>query len=439
VLLCDSQARVTHLNPTAKGVLRSPDEAPDRPLEELEPWLEQVAEAVRQVVARQEVMEGVLACREADAYWQYVVSPVHGHKSRALVVMFDVSERFRAVDRTIRRERHLSHLLEQLPALVWAVDRELRVTYFAGAPLEAMGLRAGRGVHRTLFELLETEDEGHVSIVMHRQALRGQAGNHELEWRGRRFSCRVEPVRDEAGQVVEVVGVALDITDWARAEEEQRRLQGQVEELALKLLRAQEEERRRVAMDVHDGLLQLVAGAAMQLQSYLARRRASVPAPLQRAQELLRLATQEGRRIVSDLQPPFLEERGLAAALRAWLEALSPAVACELAFSCQGEAEGLRLDPLAERSLFRIAQEAVNNALKHSGAPRVEVALHCEGGSLVLTVRDYGRGLKGDAGRGRGLVSMAERAAIIGARLSIDSGPRQGTRIRVEIPCACRR
>ncbi len=403
-----------------------------------------LGEDIRRAVATQEVRDGGLVYPHGGGgtYWHYVVSPIGGQKARALVLLLDITNTVKDLDRISARERRLIRLLEHLPILVWTTDSHLRVTFIGGTGVMGLGLRPSQLLHRTLFEILQIEDQEHEVIVAHRRALEGQTGSFTRWWRGRLFACWVEPVPDAEGQVIEVVGVALDITDWAQAVAEQRQLRHQVEQLARELLRAQEEQRRWVAMDIHDALLPLIAGALMQLQGHLARRHpARTPATLQRARELLQLAMQEGRRIIRGLEPPLLEEQGLAAALQAWLEGLAAGTPCQLEWSVEPEVAALRLEPLTERFLLRIAQEAVGNAIQHSRSPKVAVSLRCEGDKLVLTVQDHGRGLRARAheGEGLGLRGMAERAALIGAQLAIHSQPGQGTQVRVELPRPHRR
>jgi signal transduction histidine kinase len=153
------------------------------------------------------------------------------------------------------------------------------------------------------------------------------------------------------------------------------------------------------------------------------------------AQEALR----EMRLLIFELRPSILESEGLVTALRARLEAVEERAGLEVEFHVEGEAVGnLRLLPTAvEEGLYRIAQEALNNALKHAGARRVRVSLERGEGAVVLEIVDDGVGFDPSTvveGGGLGMEGMIERAAQIGGELVLDSEPGGGARVRVKVP-----
>jgi signal transduction histidine kinase len=141
----------------------------------------------------------------------------------------------------------------------------------------------------------------------------------------------------------------------------------------------------------------------------------------------------EMRLLVFELRLPLLKQEGLASALRARLEAVESRVGLETQF--EAKVEG-RLSPEIEEGLYRIAQEALNNALRHAQAQSVTVELRQNGEFLRLTVIDDGAGFDPAAAReqgGFGLRSMEERAARLGGALRVDSSPGQGSRVSVEV------
>jgi signal transduction histidine kinase len=201
------------------------------------------------------------------------------------------------------------------------------------------------------------------------------------------------------------------------------------------------EERNRLARELHDSVVQQLFGvtlAAESAGSLLARDPDAAAAQLARVQELARGAIAELRSVVSALRPASVEAEGLAGALRKHVDVLRRVTGREIALRDAGAAEAapaLRDDAAAQ--VFRIAQEALQNALRHAGAERIEVRL--EGGSpLVLTVADDGSGFDPDEVSVRsqrlGLTSMEERAAALGARLAISSRAGEGTTVRLELP-----
>ena len=198
------------------------------------------------------------------------------------------------------------------------------------------------------------------------------------------------------------------------------------------------EERNRLARELHDSVVQQLFGVTLAAESagaLLERDPAGAGAQLARAQELARGAIEELRSVVAALRPASVEAEGLAGALRKHVEVLRRVTGREIALRDAGAAPELGDDAAAQ--VFRIAQEALQNALRHAGAARIEVRL--EGGApLVLTVADDGCGF--DPGevsvraRRLGLTSMEERAAAVGGRLAISSRAGEGTTVRLEVP-----
>jgi signal transduction histidine kinase len=201
------------------------------------------------------------------------------------------------------------------------------------------------------------------------------------------------------------------------------------------------EERNRLARELHDSVVQQLFGvtlAAESAGSLLARDPEAAAAQLARAQALARGAIEELRSVVSALRPASVEAEGLAGALRKHVEVLRRVTGREIALRDAGAAEAVpALDDDAAAQVFRIAQEALQNALRHAGAERIEVRLE-PGPPLVLTVADDGCGFDPDAASVRsqrlGLTSMEERAAAVGARLAISSREGEGTTVRLEVP-----
>ena len=118
-----------------------------------------------------------------------------------------------------RRDAHLRLLTEQMPAIVWSTDADLRFTSCLGAGLEGLDLRPREQTCRSLFEYFATDDAEFLPIAAHRRALMGEAVHFELTWSGRAFAAHVEPLRDAGGAVAGTIGVALDISEQRRAEE----------------------------------------------------------------------------------------------------------------------------------------------------------------------------------------------------------------------------
>jgi PAS domain S-box-containing protein len=214
----------------------------------------------------------------------------------------------------------------------------------------------------------------------------------------------------------------------------------QLRNLVGKLLVAQEEERRRVACDIHDGLTQIAVAAYQHLQAY-AEDHAPVCSSSQKMDQILKLSAQtveEARRVIADLRPMALDDLGLATTLRLWVDSLG-GEGWEIGYE---EALGQeRLPAEIETVLYRVAQEALTNVRKHALTTRARIKLRRLGGSVYLEVRDWGRGFDGAVppegeatGERVGLCGMRERVALIGGEFRIHSRPGAGTSVVAEIP-----
>jgi PAS domain S-box-containing protein len=202
-------------------------------------------------------------------------------------------------------------------------------------------------------------------------------------------------------------------------------------------LRASEEERQRIARELHDDTAQRLATLMLRIRILTLE---SDPAAMKERLEELRdeiLETAEGvKRIARGLRPPELEEVGLATAIQAHLRGLREGAGFEVDAELDNVDHLLPMD--AKLALYRVLQEALSNVVRHSGADHARVHLGPEGGEVVLTIEDDGRGFVEsqvrERGAGLGLVSMQERAVMMGGRVEIDTTPGEGTRIRVQVP-----
>ena len=197
------------------------------------------------------------------------------------------------------------------------------------------------------------------------------------------------------------------------------------------------EERHRLARELHDSVTQSLYGIALYAEA-AARALAdgdaeSAGTNLQDITETTQEALGEMRLLLFELRPPHLQEHGLAVALRSRLQAVEARAGLKTEFDCQGEG---RLAPETEQELFRLAQEALNNVLKHAHARHVCVRLDLTGDQVVVEVADDGMGFEPSSpeAEGYGLPGMRERAERLGGTVEIDSGPGAGTRVRVEVP-----
>jgi signal transduction histidine kinase len=195
------------------------------------------------------------------------------------------------------------------------------------------------------------------------------------------------------------------------------------------------EERNRLARELHDSVTQQLFGVVLAAQSageLLARGDDAAATEVERVQSLARGAMDELRSVVFELRPASLDAEGLAQVLRKHVDVVRRVAGAPIELRI---AAPPALGAAAAGQVFRIAQEALQNAIRHAEAERIEVRLEDGGGRLLLTVADDGRGFDTGAPRRRlGLTSMEERAGELGGRLLIDARPGEGTTVRLEVP-----
>lgn len=221
------------------------------------------------------------------------------------------------------------------------------------------------------------------------------------------------------------------LTDLQGAHAQLQQYAGQAEELAVA------NERTRLARDLHDSVAQTLYGLTLQAEAASRKLAAGLAeeaqAHLEDIQEDARQTLQETRLLIFELRPPILESGGLAAALQARLDNVE--ARGDVAVNA-GLQDVRGLDPQVETGLYRVAQEALNNAAKHAGAGLITVALAQNEQAVTLLVADDGCGFEPEAvpaGRA-GLAGMAERVRQMNGRLTIESAPGAGTAVKVEVP-----
>jgi signal transduction histidine kinase len=215
----------------------------------------------------------------------------------------------------------------------------------------------------------------------------------------------------------------------------------ELHDLVGRMIVAQEEERHRVAYEIHDGFTQMAAAAYRRLALFAEHRpqeSAQDQRELEDAVALVRRTVGEARGVIANLRPTTLDDFGLATAIRMQVEELSAEGYKTTYEETLGEA---RLPGSLETAFFRVAQEALANVRKHAHTERVRVALARRDGSVRLEVSDWGRGftpaeIKQGTGPGErvGLSSMRERIALLGGILEVRSEPGNGTSVVAEVP-----
>ena len=238
------------------------------------------------------------------------------------------------------------------------------------------------------------------------------------------------PIKDAHGAVVAVGGISTDITDRKQTLEALEAEQ----ELLRHTLVVQDHDRQLLAYEIHDGMVQYVAGALMHLDAVRSQiENESLARRLDQVVVVLKKTVDEGRRLIDGIRTPVLDDWGIVAAVGQLIEEEERAHV-QVEFVKNGELG--RMLPNVEEALYRITQEALTNIRKHSRSKKVRIALGRRGDRVQLEVRDWGVGFEPTNGAAKvhGLRGMGERAKIAGGQCTIQSAPGAGTQIVVDVP-----
>jgi PAS domain S-box-containing protein len=337
-----------------------------------------------------------------------------------------------AAEDALRREHAFSNaLVDTSGALVVALDCQGRIVRFNPACERATGYALGEVQGKSVWDWFILPEEMHRVHAVFDRLLNGETSNHlESRWRTRDGGERLiawtnTALRDPEGTVEYVIASGLDVTEHRRLEKE--------------ILQISEMERRRLGHDLHDGLCQYLAAIELMSQALQRQleRTSQTPSANQAAQiaQHVREAIVQTRLLARGLSPVVVESEGLMAALRE----LASSTARLFRVRCQwvGPAPVLIGDADVATHLYRIAQEAVGNAVKHGQAQTIEIHLSLRGSELRLVVSDNGIGLPAPMAtatpassvQGMGLRIMQFRAAMIGANLQVQSPPGHGVQV----------
>ncbi len=367
-----------------------------------------------------------------------------GAVTHVIGVGVDVTEQRKAQKALKDSEARSRALVEAAPLGIVAIDQDGRIqavnaglermfgyerAEFLGQPLDILLPERFRGVHR-----------GHLQAFFQHPAARPMGIDMELFGRakdGREFPIEVglghfEPTDGSYG-----IAFVMDVTEKVQARRTIEQNRDEIRELAARLMTVQEDEQSRIARELHDGLVQQLAALKLDL-AILARNAATAKAGLleqiRNAEVEAGRAAENARVISHELHPAALEQLGLAPALRAHAADIRRRTGIDVRVETDGPSPALPRQTAL--GLYRIVQEALWNAARHSGASVATVAVQSAPDKVIVEVADQGKGfdfVKVRGVRSLGLISMEERARLIHARLDIDSHPGKGTIIRVTL------
>jgi two-component system sensor histidine kinase UhpB len=341
-------------------------------------------------------------------------------------------------------EEHFRALVENIGDIVSRYDRDCRFLYVNPVCHRYTGLQPEAFIGRTHDEVGMTQEGWRWDEVIRRVYSTGQPEEHrrtiQLARGSFAFNWRVFPEFGPDGAVRGVVSVARDITDQDKIAQQLAQQSKRLRAVSRRLVEIQEAERRRLSGELHDRLGQNLTALVINLDIVRGELPDSVPRALVDRVTSMRAIVGEMvdtvRMVLSDLRPASLDSYGLAGALHSYAQVFKERTRFDVRVVIQGDEAPL--DPELALSLFRIVQEALQNAAKHSGVDGAVVELSGEPGLVRLVIADGGCGFRTDVERrdnyrGYGLILMQERADAIGASLRTESRPGEGTRIIVEM------
>ena len=334
-------------------------------------------------------------------------------------------------------ESRFRRLIDTAPVMIWTADAARHATDFNRAWLEF----TGRGLEQEMGEgwLRGVHPDDLDGCLQAYSAACDRREPFRIEYRLRRADGEYRwvlhagaPRLTSDGAFVGYTGSAVDIT-------EHRLATATLSTLSRRLMQAQEEERRRIARELHDDVCQRVAALTMQIAQLMHR----LPKDDNNVRPLVAELSRKSKDLGTDIQAlshrlhsSRLQLLGLAGAAASFCRELSGQHDVTINFSHEDLPE--QLPEETSLGLFRVMQEALMNAVKHSGVREIDVALHGNGAALYLKVTDRGVGFTvEDAGlyRGLGLVSMRERLSLLGGELFVKSQPGRGTTVSARVPC----
>lgn len=361
---------------------------------------------------------------------------------RAVCVQHDITERKQAeralteVNRALEaqtaslqsRDELLKTFVKSVPAAVAMLDRDMRYVQVSDRWCSDNSVEASEllGRSREVFPEMPERWKEVNRRALQGETLRADEDRWESGGRTRWARWEVRPWRNADGTVGGILILAEDITRRKQMEEE-------LSDMSRKLIESQEQERARIGRELHDDINQRLALVAAQLE-LLEENPSEVESRIRKLHDEVTEISNDVQALSRELHSSKLEYLGVAAGIKSWCNEFAERQKMQIEFT--NEVFGTLPVDLG-RTLFRVLQEGVHNASKHSGVKRVDIQLREESGEIHLIVSDTGRGFELESakkGRGLGLTSMRERVRLVNGTIAIDSKPTGGTTIHVRVP-----
>lgn len=365
----------------------------------------------------------------------------NGAVNGLVAVIVDMTERRRSEEVLRRSESYLSQAERLASTGSWAWDVHTRKTFWSKEMFRILGYdpeKTKPSLPNFLARVHPDDRTGAEQRVAEEAAGLDVVSDYRIllpDGRIKHLQAIAHPVKNGSGEIVEVVGTTVDITQRRLAEEA-------LSTVSQKLIDAQEQERSRIARELHDDINQRLA----LLNIHLERLKRDLPSSaielsgrIGDAWQMVADLSQDVQSLSHQLHSPKLDFLGLASAAASFCRELSDQKGVEIEFHSESVPKDLPKD--ISLPLFRVLQEALQNSIKHSGSRHIQVSLRGTTSEVELAVRDSGVGFQLEEairGRGLGLTSMIERLKVAQGQLSIDSDPQRGTTLHARVPVTTR-
>lgn len=367
-----------------------------------------------------------------------------GERRLLTVILRDITERKRTEAALRDSAERYQRLVQLVPDAIW-VERDNLIAFVNEACIGLLGAdSAAEVVGRSPLHFIHP-DFHDLAAERRRQLAAGCAPNSLVEKKIVRLDGRTTEVeiaevsfRDEAGPAI--LAVLRDVTGRKLAERELRESRQHLRELSAALQAVREEEKTRIARELHDELGQALTGLKMDLAQIVAMLRPEQLDVLRRAdamRSLIEGTVASVRRLATELRPLMLDDLGLVATMEWLVNDFAKRTGIGVQLDLPGA--DFEVDPELSTALFRVLQESLTNVARHAGATHVRVALVDGGDTVRLEVQDNGKGTDPAGSSPRktfGLLGMRERATMLGGELAVRSSPGAGTSVLMSIPCA---
>jgi PAS domain S-box-containing protein len=352
----------------------------------------------------------------------------------------EIAERELAVEASKQAEDRVRVIINTIPTIAWSLRPDGVLDFLNERWRDYTGLSLKEAVAEPT-SIIHPEDRGRAvekwaAVIPTRELFEDEMRLRRADGQYRWFLVRVAPLLDDAGNVIKWFGSSIDIEDRKRAEKDLQEAHRQLKVLSRRRVKVQEEERQHLARELHDEIGQALTAAKINLQAATEETGRAKAERIHQTLAILERLLDQVRQISLNLRPSILDDLGLVPALRSLLDEQGRLASVAVRFSAKDIPENM--DPEIRTACFRIAQEAITNAVRHADATHIRMDIVRQDGTFRLQVQDDGKGFDIPTRQSQivslGLLGMKERAGLVGGLAVIASAAGKGTTVDVTLP-----